>query len=515
LLSVSDVLERLGVDAKIGRVQKDKINEVTFPYLLFLNNENRGFSLIKKQDDLDQLKDEIDFAKDIILKAEKPKEVKDKGNQEQYSKDRFFGLASTLIVITGLILLSVNTIPSFSIATMFFLLSVIAGVSVGYVLVAKEVGVTYKAVEEFCGAGKRVNCDAVLNSEGATLFGHLTLSDSVLGYFIFQAVIATFLLPNEALYPTYLVGLAVFGTVSILVVGYSVYYQAVKVKSWCKLCLAVGSILIAQFLFFAHAYYTGVFTLNDITPPSIINMVLLFGITGLSVLVLKDKVKTANEVAQSEARSNQIKYSPEVFTSLLLKQRKVDVSFFEEEILLGEYKAPVRITMASNMFCNPCKRQHELLSELLAIYPAKVCISVRFLPARDIEREGKETINPRAYLMSYWYRHISGRKNASEKTVELIHDWFETKDIEVFSQQYLLNQERGNPGDQVITGLLSRHNAWVEQTHISKTPTLFVNGYEMPVNYTVDDLKAMIPGLTESIPNVVELKSKTISHKSQ
>ena len=165
LLSVSDVLERLGVDAKIGRVQKDKINEVTFPYLLFLNNENRGFSLIKKQDDLDQLKDEIDFAKDIILKAEKPKEVKDKGNQEQYSKDRFFGLASTLIVITGLILLSVNTIPSFSIATMFFLLSVIAGVSVGYVLVAKEVGVTYKAVEEFCGAGKRVNCDAVLNSE--------------------------------------------------------------------------------------------------------------------------------------------------------------------------------------------------------------------------------------------------------------------------------------------------------------------------------------------------------------
>ena len=109
------MLERLGVDAKIGRVQKDKINEVTFPYLLFLNNENRGFSLIKKQDDLDQLKDEIDFAKDIILKAEKPKEVKDKGNQEQYSKDRFFGLASTLIVITGLILLSVNTIPSFSI----------------------------------------------------------------------------------------------------------------------------------------------------------------------------------------------------------------------------------------------------------------------------------------------------------------------------------------------------------------------------------------------------------------
>ncbi|HCD52391.1 MAG TPA: hypothetical protein DEQ34_08085 [Balneolaceae bacterium] len=78
-----------------------------------------------------------------------------------------------------------------------------------------------------------------------------------------------------------------------------------------------------------------------------------------------------------------------------------------------------------------------------------------------------------------------------------------------------MNQERGNPGDQVITGLLSRHNAWVEQTHISKTPTLFVNGYEMPVNYTVDDLKAMIPGLTESIPNVVELKSKTISHKSQ
>ena len=45
------------------------------------------------------------------------------------------------------------------------------------------------------------------------------------------------------------------------------------------------------------------------------------------------------------------------------------------------------------------------------------------------------------------------------------------------------------------------HYSWIKQAGITKTPTTFMNGYELPVAYRVKDLAALIPGLVDAFGN--------------
>ncbi|HBQ58690.1 MAG TPA: hypothetical protein DD671_03460, partial [Balneolaceae bacterium] len=88
---------------------------------------------------------------------------------------------------------------------------------------------------------------------------------------------------------------------------------------------------------------------------------LLFAGVGSAVIWVKELVKSEERANQAEAVSNRVKYDPKIFTQYLLEQRKVDVTPFEKEISIGNPEASIRLVMASNLFCTPCKAMHEKL----------------------------------------------------------------------------------------------------------------------------------------------------------
>ncbi|MEX0773311.1 MAG: hypothetical protein WD038_09105 [Balneolales bacterium] len=57
----------------------------------------------------------------------------------------------------------------------------------------------------------------------------------------------------------------------------------------------------------------------------------------------------------------------------------------------------------------------------------------------------------------------------------------------------------GGFDDQIIEDLEAQHIEWIEQENVNKTPTYFINGYELPENYDIEDLMALTPGLVESL----------------
>jgi hypothetical protein len=143
---------------------------------------------------------------------------------------------------------------------------------------------------------------------------------------------------------------------------------------------------------------------------------------------------------------------------------------------------------------------HQRLSELIAIYPEKVCASIRFLPVGKSNDMTDELTDPRTYLLTYLMENIHRKENKPGLTERVITDWFDTKDIHGFSLKYSIHKwglDRNNIKEQ-----LAWHDNWVQLANITHTPTLFLNGYEMPDTYSVDDLKAMIPGLAESLPKL-------------
>jgi uncharacterized membrane protein/protein-disulfide isomerase len=400
-------------------------------------------------------------------------------------------------------LLLLSVLSHFGLESSVFLLTALAGLTLGYVLIAKDLGVKYAAVESFCGAGAANQCDKVLTSEYSKLFGTITFSDVVLTYFTTQAIIAGFIIPFSGLSATWWTVLGGLAALSIPAILFSVYYQWAKIQAWCRLCLLVIGVLAIQIGFFSYTLFNGLFTPINPGSTALGATVLLFTGIGSAVLWLKELIKSEEKATQAEAFSNRVKYDPKVFTQYLLEQRKVDVTPFEKEISIGNPEAPIRLVMASNLFCNPCKAMHEKLNTLIQVWPDKLHISFRFLPVKKKHEEGTD---PREVLLNYWLNNIYGTKSASEKTQQIIKDWFERERIDAFMKKYTNDLE----GNRELRELTTLQDGWVKEAEIAKTPTLFLNGFEFPQQYTVENLIAMVPGLTDYFQHENELGN---SHK--
>lgn len=100
LLSVSDLLEQLGVPCQIGKIEEKHLSKVEFPFLLHLDTAKDGLVLIKDLKDLS--KDHIDLKewKGIVLKAESVEELKDSDHNKQYNKERITKNAALALAIS-------------------------------------------------------------------------------------------------------------------------------------------------------------------------------------------------------------------------------------------------------------------------------------------------------------------------------------------------------------------------------------------------------------------------------
>ena len=87
-----------------------------------------------------------------------------------------------------------------------------------------------------------------------------------------------------------------------------------------------------------------------------------------------------------------------------------------------------------------------------------------------------------------------------------MHDWFEIWDLQKFSKKYPVKAD-----DAEVEKLETQHYAWIEETEVNQTPTFFINGYEMPKEYLIDDLLAMVPSLADSFNKTKNIEM-TLQH---
>jgi uncharacterized membrane protein len=393
----------------------------------------------------------------------------------------------------GLVLIAL--MQAFSWALLLLVVTVIAGLLTGYLLFAKDLGITYRTVESFCNAGTGAGCGKVLRSEEGKLFGFITFSDLTLGYFAAQLAAIGLLVPlwtGSGL-------LSVLGLVSMIalpMIGYSIWLQAVKINEWCRLCLVVSGVLALQATIFGYLFYSGELNLLAVALPEAITTLLLFGLSGPSILLVKQTIQQKNRAVQNEMKAARLMNSPEVFTSLLSKQRQTDTTPLEHDFLIGSPDAPVKLTMAVNLFCGPCKNELEHAKELLSIYPGQVSLSLRLLRSSD---NGKSS----GLIIKTWLHALEERTNVISNGQTLIEEWYEVMDTEKFSDSHPVN---GAVSDTKAEECSQAHYDWIKQAEIAKTPTSFMNGYELPSAYRVKDLVPLIPGLVDAFGNQNGLK---------
>jgi uncharacterized membrane protein len=490
ILAVADTLQQLGIPHTVARSNKENLNDLPLPILLHLDTAGGSLLPVYNAGDLEDSKEKLKHWSGVLIKAEPTTEIADKENAKALDEEKQFKILSSSLIFAVAGLVAIPLLLSFSWVQLLIIVTALAGVVTGYVLFAKDLGITYRAVESFCNAGTGVGCGKVLRSEESKLFGFITFSDLTLNYFTAQLAAIGLLVPLWAGSGI----LSVLGWISMLalpVIGYSLWLQAVKIKEWCRLCLVVSGILAVQAFIFGYLFYSGLMNPMAFALPEAVITLLLFGLTGSSLLLLKQAIREKNRAVQNEIAAARIKNSPEIFTSLLFKQRQVDTTPFEHDFLIGSPDAPVKLTMAVNLFCGPCKNELEQAKELLRIYPGQVSLSLRFLKSGD---KGETS----GLLLKTWLGSLKQRNNGLPDGQALIDEWYEVMDTETFTSVHPVN---GVLQPTEAENYLNAHYEWVKDASITKTPTTFMNSYELPTAYRMKDLVPLIPGLMDTFGN--------------
>jgi hypothetical protein len=490
LVSITDTLDELGIENISLVVDKEKLDELPVPFLAHSPLNGGGFVVINNIEQ--QIRQDKEFEKswdDIVVLAAKPADWYHAENEKFLAKEKTIR-HQIIIGIAAIVLLAGFTLFNyFTISLAGLLLASLAGLGIAILIVQQELGISNEITEQLCNAGKETDCNAVINFKGSKLSKWLNWADAGIIYFISFLLLLVASPANPLL--------SLLAAAAIPFIFFSVYYQWRVVKKWCTLCLLTLSILIVQFgLLLPIALNlvkagTEIFTVNGL----LFSVFVFTSTAAVWLLVIKPALQKNKQLVDKNYSLLRFKKNPDIFNALLSKQKKVDTTPFENDYQLGNPDACLQIMVACNPYCSPCAKAHEILHEL--VKKNDIGLTVRF----SIKADNKEDKGTQA--VEYILQLLSDNPNVNKR--QILHDWYKVMDLEKFRHQYLL----GNKGD--VDVLLRLQDQWVEGAKIQFTPTIFINGYELPKQYRVNDLKWVVEK-EEKLPETGKIEKTKIMH---
>ncbi|MES2425908.1 MAG: vitamin K epoxide reductase family protein [Bacteroidota bacterium] len=495
-LSISDVLTGHGVDNLTAKFDKEKIIELPTPfitqvwgkkgvkqftvvkeiandYVHYYNPEAQAWSQTTVEDFLEK-------ETDLVLLAEIEAPVKEKDYEQKVKEEKRIRFSQSLVAACIPLLLLATIVLAFfnsgigAVLPVTYAVLTLAGSMVTMLLLWYEVDQTNVVLQDICTAGKKINCGAILQSKDAKIFG---ISWSTIGFVYFAGSLITLLLSGVSNAGS-LTALSWLTLAASPYVVYSVYYQWRVAKQWCVLCLSVQAILVLQcaVIFTGHWYYlTGILN-NGAAIGLLIPLTVAFAIPFIVVTLLIPALLKAKKNETLTMELQRLKHSPEIFNAVLEKQKAIVHDTNGLGITLGNPDAKVKIVKVCNPYCGPCARAHTPMEDLLHNNPD---LQVQIIFMASNEAGDKRTL-PVKHLLAI------AQKQQAELTEQALGDWYlaETKDYEVFSKKYPMNGELKKQDEKV-----EAMKDWCAKTEIQFTPTFFVNGHQLPANYSVNDLK--------------------------
>ncbi|WP_212002629.1 vitamin K epoxide reductase family protein [Chitinophaga sp. HK235] len=353
-----------------------------------------------------------------------------------------------------------------------FLLTSFFGLAVSSLLIWNEIDAHNPFIKEVCGGNsKKVSCNAVLSSSGASFMG---VNWSVWGFAFFAAFFTA-----QVLFPGNTSLMLIWSALSLVAAPYilfSVYYQWRVIKQWCPLCLAVQVVLGLNALI-AGTYLSDSPVFLDGIEWYHIVITLLTGIIFLFLTsFIIPELRNARDSRSYEKKWKNLRYNPEIFQALLDKSDKITIPPDDLGILVGNPDASTEIIKVCNPYCGPCSRAHPELEQIINNNPD---IKLRIIFTASGE-DSDEKSAPVAHLLAIQ------QKFGREKVHHALDDWYlaSKKDYTAFAGKYPMNGELKEQKEK-----MAAMRNWCNVMKIRATPTIFINGSELPDGYRVNELK--------------------------
>lgn len=347
----------------------------------------------------------------------------------------------------------------------------LVGTYIGYLLIKHELGFNSNIVEKLCTSFEKTNCDAVLNSKIASIFGWFKLSDITFVYFLSLSLIWTVSIFSYI--DTYFLGL--LSLLTLPVVGFSIYYQAFIIKKWCPLCLATASILTIQTaLFHQFQYINFQFEISNF-----ISIVFSFSLVILAYSSIKPLVISNLDLSKSKLEFYKFKRKFSLFKTLYNQNPILDTSIHDiQEIIFGNTNSSIEILVITNPLCDYCKATHQAIEKLLSTNKNDVKITIRFnVNAANKEHSSYKIAS--TLLKLYQKDAVLCREAMAQiysKNVA-ISKWINSYKIDTNHTQHII---------------LNIEKQWCIDNNIHFTPAVYLNRKEFPKEYELSDLSLFI-----------------------
>ncbi len=400
----------------------------------------------------------LDLWSGVLIVIEKS-ENKDNNSQGNLSR-----IKSTLYIATTLFLASLFLLAKPSVFQILHFTLCCFGLYISYLIIQQELGLYSKILDKFCsGRSKKTDCDAVLDSKGATILGLFKLSDVGLVYF--GCLILSWLI--IALNGFHITSAIVL--ISLLVIPftvYSIYYQWFVVKSWCPLCLTIVGVLWAQFAVSIFMIDWG--NLYAINISYIYVAESLLAVLSIWIIIYPLLIKK-QQFEKLEIEHIKFKRNFKLFEAVLKLNPQLNTKIsFSKELVFGSKNGSqlLEIMVVTNPMCGFCKESHQLVEKILNKEYSDVQIIIRFnVRVDDVNSNGTKI---------------------AIKILELYHTTNEKKCLNALSDIYSKMSAEdwlskwGEATSNEYIAILKDEKEWCGNNKINFTPAILINGYQYP-----------------------------------
>jgi uncharacterized membrane protein/thiol-disulfide isomerase/thioredoxin len=496
LLCITDSLNKWNIPNGAGKIAIDKIDELPVPFAAYtLDSENplvivtqvnsETIQLYQKDYNKPITQTKEDFIKTwngVYLIAE-PNEHSGEANyaankQQAFLKSLVPAAAIGILIIFSLFLLNkiagAAAFSAIGIYLQYFIL--LAGVIVTSLLLWYEIDKSNPLLQKVCTGIVKGNCNAILTGKQAKVFSWLSWSE--VGFFYFAGSLLVILSNSEVSAGLSTnTGLFVLSWLNILALPYtifSIYYQWRVAKQWCVLCLAVQALLLLGGINVIANNLLSAISNHQLL---IINSLLLFALPALIWFAVKPYILQLQQAKNTKREYLRIKFNTEIFNTLLKKQKALTIPADGLGINLGNPAATNTIIKVCNPYCGPCAKAHPKIDALLEQIP-NLKVQIIFNTTNNEEDRGGKPVK---HLLA-----IAAGDNDEKMIKQSLDDWYlaEAKDYDKFAAKYPMNGELLKQVDKIAA-----MEKWCRATEIAFTPTIFINGYQLPDTYSIEDLK--------------------------
>ncbi len=419
----------------------------------------------------------------VVLLAEKNENSGEK-NIEKNKKDAVVRRNKIVMLLLGFAIIFAPIAINYSQSSVNFLYTIslmlftLSGLAISVLLLIYEIDKSNAFVKNICSGGAKTNCDAVLGSKAANVFG---VSWGEVGFFYFSSMVLFLLIPGIG-FQDKVPYISLISVLSALYIPFSLFYQYKVAKQWCRLCLMVQAVL------FLNLFWTLSFGNFDVHF-DLRNIILFIGCILFPILIwytFKPIILKAMDAEKFQSAFKRLYSRQDIFELTLAEQDEAPEGWQTLRWLeKGNTNASTVILKVCNPYCGHCNTAHRIFNEILKENDNVKIVTIYGINDNEIDNERRLPVQHFLALQEQAESLPEGKNY--QKLYQAMDYWYLTpnRNYESLQQQY--------PVDVVLfekqKTKVAAMKDWYKAALIEYTPTVYVNGKKLPSMFNLEDLK--------------------------